>query len=176
MNPSRVTVSSYDARREHPVLVVVRQQKAVISWQVPLLVDTRLGDLQFYNTSRTLCPDNMNVLSSAATSVLYTDDDDNDIENGTDPIVSISTSSPKDIDFVLRVRTEQKFYITHSVEYSTNVTPSTPKIFFYKFADQPSNGSQQQMSDFVVLRIDSDDDVCMYASVQNSSVSTCVLV
>ena len=38
-----VQVTSKTAFRENPVLVVVRQQKAVLSWQLPLLLETSSG-------------------------------------------------------------------------------------------------------------------------------------
>jgi hypothetical protein len=38
-----VEVSSTIATRENPILVVVRQQKGVLSWQLPLLLDTASG-------------------------------------------------------------------------------------------------------------------------------------
>jgi len=45
-----VEVTSTIATRENPILVVVRQQKGVLSWQLPLLLDTASGlYIQFYN-------------------------------------------------------------------------------------------------------------------------------
>lgn len=38
-----VQVTSQAAFRENPILVVVRQQKAVLSWQLPLLLETASG-------------------------------------------------------------------------------------------------------------------------------------
>lgn len=38
-----VQVTSLTAVVEYPVLVVVRQQKAVLSWQIPFLIETASG-------------------------------------------------------------------------------------------------------------------------------------
>lgn len=53
-------MSSYNADPENPVLVVVRQKKDVMSWELPLSVQTSKKQLQYYNvTSRTMCHNNM---------------------------------------------------------------------------------------------------------------------
>lgn len=60
MYPYRVKVWSADAKWRLPVLVVVRQEREVLSWQVPFSVESSSGrHLYFHNTSRTLCHNNM---------------------------------------------------------------------------------------------------------------------
>lgn len=63
--------NSENVSREYPILVVARQQKGVLSWQIPLLVDTKSGDVEFYNTSRTLCPDSVNLLSTMSSGKMF---------------------------------------------------------------------------------------------------------
>ena len=40
VQPARVMVESNNANRSYPVLVVVQQQKGVLSWQLPLVVES----------------------------------------------------------------------------------------------------------------------------------------
>jgi hypothetical protein len=61
MYPYRISAWSSNATVECPVLLVVRQEREVLSWQIPFVVDTstRDGVVHFHNTSRTLCHNNM---------------------------------------------------------------------------------------------------------------------
>ncbi|GJQ83380.1 hypothetical protein Trydic_g18161 [Trypoxylus dichotomus] len=54
-NPYRITAFSENSDLYYPALVVVRQEKHVQSWQIPMPVSSTLGLLNFRNTSRTLC-------------------------------------------------------------------------------------------------------------------------
>lgn len=40
VQPARIMVESNNSNRSYPVLVVVRQQKGVLSWQLPLVVES----------------------------------------------------------------------------------------------------------------------------------------
>lgn len=66
--PYRIKAWSGSAKVENPVLVVVRQEREVLSWQVPFVVDTstRDGFVHFHNTSRTLCHNNMQKIAKAS--------------------------------------------------------------------------------------------------------------
>nr|SVE82072.1 EOG090X0A5X [Daphnia magna] len=50
-----VQIFSQLASREDPILVVVRQQKAALSWQLPLLLETSSGWQEYSSVSRQLC-------------------------------------------------------------------------------------------------------------------------
>ncbi|KAK2091943.1 SID1 transmembrane member 1 [Saguinus oedipus] len=53
----RVYVNSSSENLDYPVLVVVRQQKEVLSWQVPLLFQGLYQrSYSYQEVSRTLCP------------------------------------------------------------------------------------------------------------------------
>lgn len=43
-------------------MVMARQPKQVLSWQVPLAVDNETATTYFFNTSRTLCYDEIAVM------------------------------------------------------------------------------------------------------------------
>ena len=54
----RIFTQSSEAFENHPLLVVVRQQRGVLSWQIPFYVkrdDTR-GYAKYLSVNRTLCP------------------------------------------------------------------------------------------------------------------------
>lgn len=55
-----MTVSSRNATPEAPVLTVVRQEKEILSWQVPLPVKDSHGSVYYPETARTLCHDDNN--------------------------------------------------------------------------------------------------------------------
>ena len=52
-NAVRVTLSSLSATDENPILVIVKRQRSVMSWQIPLVLEE---NHHYSLTSRTLCP------------------------------------------------------------------------------------------------------------------------
>lgn len=71
--PYRVKAWTTNATSASPVMVVVRQEKEVLSWQVPFIVDTsRNGrQLHFKNTSRTLCHNDMSKIAKTSKSFIF---------------------------------------------------------------------------------------------------------
>lgn len=64
LRPLIVQMYSVDASPLNPILVMVRQPKAVLSWQVPLAVETETETAYYFNTSRTLCYEEISFASS----------------------------------------------------------------------------------------------------------------
>jgi hypothetical protein len=60
------------------------------------------------------------------------------------------------------------FYVIHrlSEERLIHVSPAEPQYYAFKFKDDIET---------VLLRVDSDDDICMAVSIQNMSVSCIVM-
>lgn len=58
---------------------------------------------------------------------------------------------------------ENAFYVKRDDEYSVIVSPSQPRYVYYKFTESDS--------DSIIIEVDSEDDVCLTVSVQDSSVS-----
>uniref|UniRef100_A0A8C0PLB4 SID1 transmembrane family member 1 n=1 Tax=Canis lupus familiaris TaxID=9615 RepID=A0A8C0PLB4_CANLF len=110
VNAVRVYVNSSSENLDYPVLVVVRQQKGVLSWQVPLLFQGLYQrSYNYQEVSRTLCP-------SEAT-------------NETGPLeqlifVDVASMAPLGAQYKL---TNVAFHFTAS--------PSQPQYFLYKFPD-----------------------------------------
>lgn len=62
--PHRVSVWSYNAPQDYPVLTVIRQERDILSWQIPLEVDTGFFLTTYTNTSRTLCHPYMDIINN----------------------------------------------------------------------------------------------------------------
>lgn len=142
-------VSSSDASVSSPVMVVVRQPKQVLSWQVPLGVDNETGTAYFRDTARTLCYDEGWV-------------EDN-------PIVSVSTSYNRSVNFTLLVEGREEFLIEPGRFYEVEISPTEPMFYFYNFSTNFSD--TERNFETVILEIESHNNVCMVASIQNASVS-----
>lgn len=78
-------------------------------------------------------------------------------------IVAVSTSSPTNVSVSIILQEETDFFMTVDTTYSSMVSPSQSKFQFFKFHDNTS--------DTVIIDVDSDDDVCLTISVQDSTVS-----
>lgn len=144
--PACVSVESYDSNKTFPVLVVVRQQRGIMSWQLPLIVETLRSSREYYKTNRTLCPHNNYATSGYSAST-------------EDFIVSISSESLHNVSFSLFVKTVDYFFIGLSQIYEVIVSPSEPSYFVFKF--------QENYPDTVLLQVNSSDDTCTAVSIQN---------
>lgn len=149
-DPARILVECTDSNRSYPVLIVVKQQKGVLSWQLPLLVDTKTGTFNYSRTSRTLCPGNNNYLMSK-----HVDENPNVI------LVSVSTRSSQNLKVHLQMFRKNNFSVSLEERRSITVHPAEPEYFSFKF--EPS------VPDTVLFRVDSPDDICMTVSIQNNS-------
>lgn len=167
--PLRVTVFTQDATLKNPIIVVVRQQKAVLSWELPIHVDDSNGGTTFPRISRTLCYDPWN----NATDHLKNGYSVKRLMLEDPPIVSVATSSIDDVTVEVTVEPEDEFTIAPNQEYTVAVTPSEPKYFYYDF---PDNATQTDNTQTVVLVVTSEDNVCMTVSIQNASVSIKIFI
>jgi hypothetical protein len=157
MYPYRISAWSSNATVECPVLLVVRQEREVLSWQIPFVVDTstRDGVVHFHNTSRTLCHNNMLQITKSKSFTRKLS-----IPLSQNFIVALSTSSRLNVDVSVVVEEERNFYLTENKKYSIAVSPSETKYYYYKFLDRRSTTA--------VVEITSDDDVCLTVSIQDS--------
>ncbi|KAJ8920109.1 hypothetical protein NQ315_011765 [Exocentrus adspersus] len=154
-NPFRVKAWSPNAKARQPALIVVQQESRVTSWQVPLLVETSRQEtvLRFYNTSKTMCHDQMD-------SIVNPDFSTGVLTVAQSFIVALSTSSPKNTIINVAMEEEKDFYVELDRTYQISVSPSEPRYVFFKFNDA--------VSDTVIIDVDSEDDICLIVSVQDS--------
>uniref|UniRef100_A0A8I5NU79 SID1 transmembrane family member 1 n=1 Tax=Papio anubis TaxID=9555 RepID=A0A8I5NU79_PAPAN len=141
----RVYVNSSSENLNYPVLVVVRQQKEVLSWQVPLLFQGLYQrSYNYQEVSRTLCP-------SEAT-------------NETGPLeqlifVDVASMAPLGAQYKLLVTKLKHFQLQTNVAFHFTASPSQPQYFLYKFPKD---------MDSVVIKVVSEMAYpCSVVSVQN---------
>ncbi|CAG9767714.1 unnamed protein product [Ceutorhynchus assimilis] len=158
--PPRVTVITSNATIETPLMVTTRQPKQLLSWKLPLSVETVRGEEFYMNTSRTLCYD---ILRHTKLNGYKEFEHEN-------PIVSLATSSNSSVDFTVTVDFPKYFHLEHSTTYSIEISPSEPQYFFYNFS-LPNNLTDARQSNFdtVILEVLSTDNICTVVSIQNVS-------
>ncbi|XP_029169765.1 SID1 transmembrane family member 1-like [Nylanderia fulva] len=147
LETARIKIES-NATHSLPLIVIVRQTTGILSWQIPLLVESADSSVVYNKTSRTLC------------STKYyrhaPKDDDAYV------IVGISTASHKNISFNLSVVEVMDFYLSSGNKRVIEISPSEPIFYGYIFSKQTDISS-------VIVRVESDNDICMTVSVQNTS-------
>ncbi|KAM4888673.1 SID1 transmembrane family member 1 isoform 3-T3 [Thomomys bottae] len=141
----RVHVNSSSENLDYPVLVVVRQQKEVLSWQVPLLFQGLYQrSYNYQEVSRTLCP-------STAT-------------NETGPLqqlifVDVASMAPLGAHYKLLVTKIKHFQLQTNNAFHFTASPSQPQYFLYKFPKEV---------DSVIIKVVSEMAYpCSVVSVQN---------
>ncbi|KAF7409688.1 hypothetical protein HZH68_004069 [Vespula germanica] len=150
LKTARIQVQS-DATSDLPLIVVVRQDRGILSWQIPLIIESvNFDPLKYNKTSRTLC-------STKYYKSDYHDADDQDFIS-----VSISTASHTNIFFNLSVTEETDFNIRLNEKRSVEISPSEPIYYSYIFPEESQSSS-------VIVSVESDNDICMTFSIQNVS-------
>ncbi|KAI5745333.1 hypothetical protein M8J76_010178 [Diaphorina citri] len=140
--PARISVKSDLADNSSPILVVVRKQRSVYSWQIPYTVETKKSFYQYDEASRTICPDILNQ------------------ETDQDMIISISSASPYNFSFSLVTYLSHDFVVRLSDQRHLMASPSEPIFYNFQF---------DHMTESVLLVVESSDELCMTLSVQNIS-------
>ncbi|XP_072758199.1 SID1 transmembrane family member 1 [Anoplolepis gracilipes] len=146
LETARIEIES-NATHSLPLIVIVRQTTGILSWQIPLLVDGA-NSVVYNKTSRILC---------STKYYRYTPKDE-----GEYVIVGISTASHENIFFNLSVVKVDDFYLSSGNKRVVEISPSEPIYYGYIFSKQANNSS-------VIVRVESDNDICMTVSIQNTS-------
>ncbi|XP_034557697.1 SID1 transmembrane family member 2 isoform X1 [Notolabrus celidotus] len=139
----RVTVDVLSWGLESPILFVVRQKQAVLSFQVPLILRGLYQRKYPYNhVGRTLCQPPTRALSE--TQYFFVD---------------VSTLSSQGTNYQLRVSRVESFTLHTDKKFSFTASPSQPQYFKYVFPDGV---------DTVVVKVNSDMTFpCSVMSVQD---------
>uniref|UniRef100_A0A8C4XXC8 SID1 transmembrane family member 1 n=1 Tax=Gopherus evgoodei TaxID=1825980 RepID=A0A8C4XXC8_9SAUR len=129
----RVYVKSDSEDLQYPILFVVRQQKGVLSWQVPLIFrgETLLKSIKLrpqafdyqrtYNyqeVSRTLCPSEPTPEMGPSEQIIFVD---------------VASMALFDIEYELLVTRLKNFQLTTDKAFNFTASPSQPQYFLYKF-------------------------------------------
>ncbi|KAK0176733.1 hypothetical protein PV328_000840 [Microctonus aethiopoides] len=148
---ARINIES-NATSDEPLLIVIKQRKGILTWQIPWLVQRTDSDPQLYNkTSRTLCSSNF-----YKSNLNYKGIEDEYIT------VSISTGSKLPVFFNLTVELEHDFYLSLREYRNITIAPSMSRFYGYNFSDQLESGS-------VLIKIESNSATCMTMFVQNTT-------
>uniref|UniRef100_UPI0037E82B09 SID1 transmembrane family member 2 isoform X2 n=1 Tax=Semicossyphus pulcher TaxID=241346 RepID=UPI0037E82B09 len=139
----RVTVDVLSQGLESPILFVVRQKQAVLSFQVPLILRGLYQRKYPYNhVGRTLCQPPTRALSE--TQYFFVD---------------VSTLSSQGTNCQLRVSRVESFTLQTDKKFSFTASPSQPQYFKYVFPDGV---------DTVIVKVNSDMTFpCSVMSVQD---------
>nr|XP_006132985.1 SID1 transmembrane family member 1 isoform X1 [Pelodiscus sinensis] len=115
----RVYVKSDSEDLQYPVLFVVRQQKGVLSWQVPLIFrGLYQRTYNYQEVSRTLCPSEPTPETGPSEQSIFVD---------------VASMAPFDIAYELRVTRLKSFQLTTDKAFNFTASPSQPQYFLYKF-------------------------------------------
>ncbi|KAL0130708.1 hypothetical protein PUN28_002379 [Cardiocondyla obscurior] len=146
LETARIKIES-NATHSLPLIIVVRQTTSILSWQIPLLVNSvDLDTVAYSKTSRTLC---------STKYYRYAQNDEEYI------IVGISTASHDNVSFDISVVEVQDFYLRSGNKIQAQISPSEPVYFGYIFSKHENSS--------VIVSVESDNDICMTVSVQNTS-------
>lgn len=115
----RVSVNVLNKQKGAPLLFVVRQKEAVVSFQVPLILRGMLQRKYLYQkVERTLCqPPTKN---ESEVQFFYVD---------------VSTLSPVNTTYQLRVSRMDDFVLRTGEQFSFNTTAAQPQYFKYEFPE-----------------------------------------
>ncbi|XP_043850764.1 SID1 transmembrane family member 1 isoform X1 [Dromiciops gliroides] len=115
----RVYVNSSSEDLKYPVLFVVRQQKGVLSWQVPLLFrGLYQRTYNYQEVSRTLCPSEPTNETRPSEQLIFVD---------------VASMAPQGAQYNLLVTRIKSFQLQTNVAFHFTASPSQPQYFLYKF-------------------------------------------
>ena len=145
----RVYVESDESKHEHPVIVVVRHEHGVLSWEMPMrIVDPDFpSGLSYTAVNRTICPYNMireDLETNATRHRIF---------------VSVSSASLVNVSFKMSLYVEEMYQVTMNTSYTAIVNPAAPQYFKFIWPTVED--------DMAILVVNSEDSFCMTVSVQN---------
>lgn len=144
----RVTVSSPKSDYTYPLLVVVRQQRGVLSWQLPLEPPPNTQILEeYYTVSHTLCPVKNYKVSYQG-----------NLDTTQRLFIDVSTSSATNLSFTVSADFVTKFQVELHNKRVFDVTPSEPMFYEFKFPEHV---------DMVLVKAVAQDDFCAMVAIQN---------
>ncbi|XP_029434325.1 SID1 transmembrane family member 1 isoform X2 [Rhinatrema bivittatum] len=140
----RVFVSSFSDNLRYPVMFVVRQQKGVLSWQVPLVFRGLYQKTYPYQqVSRTLCP--MELVEEAVPLEQFI-------------FVDVASMAPFNVEYQLLVTRITDFELHTGVAFDFTATPSQPECPVYDLDHNVEfNGVYQSMAKKAAITIQRKD-------------------
>ncbi|XP_039600053.1 SID1 transmembrane family member 1 isoform X2 [Polypterus senegalus] len=141
----RVFASADSKDLHYPVIFVVRQQKGVLSWQVPLaLRGLYQRTYKYQEVSRTLCP-------------LEPEEEELSAEHSL--FIDVASMAPANVHYQLLVTWAKHFTLETGETFNFSATPSQPQYFLYTFPVRVNS---------VVIRVEAEQaHPCTVVSVQD---------
>ena len=141
-------MESDEAESGAPVLVVVRHEKGVMSWQLPTAVLDQDEEtaVSYTASNRTLCP--LNFYSDVIRRREHT------------VTVSISTASVVPVSFSVSLYVQEDYYLNMNTSYSISLTPSAPQFYYFQWPEDVDNA---------IISVTSPQHYCMVISIQNAT-------
>ncbi|XP_033115413.1 SID1 transmembrane family member 1-like isoform X2 [Anneissia japonica] len=133
----RIEVNSSKALVDLPILFVVKQQKSVLSWAVPHIIQNKY---KYDVVSHTLCPEQSNDTNPKKINV------------------AVTTSSDVSVKFHLKVTQVPNFKLEMDKKSSIVVTPSQSQYYKFKFPDGIKS---------VIVKATSNTSLCAVVSLQS---------
>ncbi|OXB76239.1 UNVERIFIED_CONTAM: hypothetical protein H355_014647 [Colinus virginianus] len=131
----RVYVNSSSENLQYPVLFVVRQQKGVLSWQVPLIFrGLYQRTYNYQEVSRTLCPSEPAPEKGPSDQIIFVD---------------VASMAPFNIAYELLVTRLENFQLETNKPFNFTASPSQPQYFLYKFPEDVDSVIIKVVSDAV---------------------------
>lgn len=137
---ARVFTSVVAKNTGYPVIFIVKQQRTVVSWEVPAVMSR---SYVYYTVEQTPCPDQLCWLEEA----------------GCEYVVEVSTASENETAFSLKTIVQTNFTISLNTTYQDWVHVSGPKYYLFNFPDDHEK---------VLLTVMSEDITCMEVTVTTS--------
>uniref|UniRef100_A0A8C4X5B5 SID1 transmembrane family member 1 n=1 Tax=Erpetoichthys calabaricus TaxID=27687 RepID=A0A8C4X5B5_ERPCA len=115
----RVFASADSKDLHYPVIFVVRQEKGVLSWQVPLVLrGLYQRSYKYQEVSRTLCP-------------LEPEEEELSAEHSL--FIDVASMAPANVHYQLLVTWTKHFTLETGEAFNFSATPSQPQYFLYTF-------------------------------------------
>ncbi|ESO93838.1 hypothetical protein LOTGIDRAFT_104472, partial [Lottia gigantea] len=137
----RIHTSSNKVNTTFPLMFVVRQQRGLLSWQIPLSINYIY---RYSYVARTLCPMDKNARATLTKDQLL--------------YVDVSSMSKEFTNFTIESNLLQDFSLSHNAKKNVSVSPSEPVYFMYTFPEDIAS---------VLVTVDSEDTECMVVSIQD---------
>nr|CDS25467.1 SID1 transmembrane family [Hymenolepis microstoma] len=141
----RVDISATNVSKAYPLIAIFKQQANVLSFPLPLIINERF---MYDSVSRTLCPSFIAL--------------DNKGNNSEQIFVELSSATPDEShapSYHLRLDLLHNFELALYQKVDLAITPSEPQYYLFNFPDD---------IDSVIVRVHSNDKLCMTVSVQTA--------
>ncbi|VDN98127.1 unnamed protein product [Rodentolepis nana] len=141
----RVDISATNVSKAYPLIAIFKQQANVLSFPLPLIINEKF---MYDSVSRTLCP-----------SFIALDSKGNNSEQ---IFVELSSATPDEShapSYHLRLDILHNFELALHQKVDLAITPSEPQYYLFNFPDD---------IDSVIVRVHSNDKLCMTVSVQTA--------